>query len=103
MEYQKLMTLLDNKTIQTSKLRTKNWVEITDESREKNVNSNIVFKTSMIRSDLYNYSGAYTLSSGTITITREGDDDAAERGYKRNKGVTFEILCTISWVCKKCK
>ena len=50
----------------------------------------------MIRSDLYNYSGAYTLSSGTITITREGDDDAAERGYKRNKGVTFERLCTIS-------
>ena len=93
MEYQKLMTLLDNKTIQTSKL-------ITDESREKNVNSNIVFKTSMIRSDLYNYSGAYTLFSGTITITGEGDDDAAERGYKRNKGVTFERLCTISWVCK---
>ena len=49
MEYQKIMSSLDNATIQTSTFRTRNWVEINDESRGKNVNSNIIFETSMIR------------------------------------------------------
>ena len=47
MEYQKMANLLDdNKSNQPSKLRTKNWVEINDESRGTyNVNSPIKFKT----------------------------------------------------------
>ena len=35
MEYQKLINLLDDTTNQLSEFRTKNWVEINDESREK--------------------------------------------------------------------
>ena len=35
MEYQKIISLLDNHTIQPSKFRTKNWIEINDESRGK--------------------------------------------------------------------
>ena len=35
MEYQKIISLLDNHTIQSSKFRTKNWIEINDESRGK--------------------------------------------------------------------
>ena len=33
MEYQKIINLLDNTSNQPSKFRTKNWVEINDESR----------------------------------------------------------------------
>ena len=33
MEYQKIINLLDSASIQPSKFRTKNWVEISDESR----------------------------------------------------------------------
>ena len=34
MEYQKIINLLDNTPNQPTKLRTKNWVEINDESHE---------------------------------------------------------------------
>ena len=33
MEYQKIIHLLDNTTNPTTKFRTKNWVEINDDSR----------------------------------------------------------------------
>ena len=44
----------------------------------------------MIRSDLCDYRDSYILVSGTITITREGDDDAARTADKRNKRVIFK-------------
>ena len=44
----------------------------------------------MIRSDLCNYSDAYILVSGTITITGAGNDDSAKRADKRSKGVIFK-------------
>ena len=44
MEYQKI-NLLDNKLNQTSKFRTKNWVEINDDARGTyNTNSQINLK-----------------------------------------------------------
>ena len=60
---------LDNKPNQTTKFITKNWVEIRDEPRGTyNANSQITFKTSMLRSSLCNYSKAYILVKGTITV-----------------------------------
>ena len=51
MEYQKIIKLLDNTTNQPTKFRTKNWVEINDDSRgTDNANSQIKFKTLMLRS-----------------------------------------------------
>ena len=45
MEYQKITNLLDNTPNQPTKFRTKNWVEINDESRGTyNTNSQIKFK-----------------------------------------------------------
>ena len=56
MEYQKIANLLDNASDQPSKYRTKNWVEINYESRGGyNVNSQIKFKTTMLKSSLYLY------------------------------------------------
>ena len=50
-------------------LGQENRVEINDEERGKyNINSQIKFKTSLLRSSLCNYSDAYILVSGTITF-----------------------------------
>ena len=50
MEYQKIMNLLHNTPNQPSKSRTKNLVEVNDESRETYIaNSPIKSKTSMLR------------------------------------------------------
>ena len=94
MEYQKVANLLDsgaalNASNQPSKFRTRNWVEINDESRGTYTSNDIKFKTTMLRSNLCDYAGAYILVKGTITITGSGDDDAAKRLDERNKGVIF--------------
>ena len=48
MEYQKISNLLDNASIQPSKFRTKNWVQINDESRGYTTGTDIKFKTTML-------------------------------------------------------
>ena len=92
MEYQKIANLLDyNKSNQPSKFRTKNWVEINDESRGTyNVNSQIKFKTTMLKSSLCDYSDAYILVKGTITITGAGADAATRQADERDEGVIFK-------------
>ena len=53
MEYQKIANLIDDASNQAYKFRTKNWVEINDESRGAcNVHSQIKFKTTMLKSSL---------------------------------------------------
>ena len=90
MEYQKIANLLESTSDNPSKFRTRNWVKINDESRGNYANSNIRFKTTMLRSNLYDYADSYILVKGTITNTGEGDNAAAERTDERNKGVTFK-------------
>ena len=69
MEYQKIINLLDKTPNQPSKFRTKNWVEINDESRGTHDEVNqIRFKSSVLRSSLCNYSDVYILVKGTITV-----------------------------------
>ena len=91
MEYQKMANLIDDTSSQPSKFRTKNWVEISDESRGVyNVNSQIKFKTTMLKSSFCDYSDAYILVKGTTTIAGEGDDAAARQADERDKGVAFK-------------
>ena len=72
MEYQKIANLIDDASNQPSKFRIRNWVEINYESRGTyNVNSQIKFKTTMLKSSLCDYSDAYILVKGKITITEE--------------------------------
>ena len=58
MEYQKIANLLDDASSnQPSKFKIKNCVEINDESRGTyNVNSQAKFKTTMLKSNLCDYS-----------------------------------------------
>ena len=69
MEYQKIINLLDN---QPSKFRTKNWVEINDESiGTYNTNSQIKFKTTILKSSLCDCSDAYLLKEPQQLITQQ--------------------------------
>ena len=79
MEYQKIANLIDDNTLnQPSKFRTRNWIEINDESRGVyNVNSQIKFKTTMLKSSLCDYSDAYILVKGTISINNTAAQGAA--------------------------
>ena len=57
---------------QTSKFRSKNWVEVNDiSSGSYTVNSQIKFKTSMLRSSLCDYSDVYILVNRTITLEQQ--------------------------------
>ena len=89
MEYQKIANLIDDALKQPSKFRTKNWVEINDESRETyNVNSQIKFKTAMLKSSLCDYSDAYIFVMGTITVNSTAA--ASADANNTNKKVIFK-------------
>ena len=83
--------MLDSASNKPSKFKTRNWVEINDESRGTYTSNDIKFKTTMLRSNLCDYADAYILVNGRITITGAGDDGAARRADERDKGVGFNI------------
>ena len=73
MEYQRIINLLDDTANPLSEFRLRNWVEINDESRGTySVCNQIKFKTSMIRSDLFDYSEAYIYVKITVTVSNTG-------------------------------
>ena len=80
MEYQKIKNLLDNTPNQPTKIRTKIMFQINDDSGGMyNTNSETEFKTSMWRLDLCDYSDAYILVRGPITIVGAEADDAVRQ------------------------
>ena len=87
MEFQKIANFLDTTSDDKDLPRfvTKKWIEVYDQS-EKNYSPNkeIRIKTSMLRSDLCDFSDAYIVVEGDITL--EGDNDA----NKRNKNLAFK-------------
>ena len=65
-------------------MEQKNWVEINDESRGMySLNSQFRFKISILRPSLCDYSDAYILAKGTITVANtaatEADADNTNR------------------------
>ena len=100
MEHQRIINLLGDIPNQISKFRIKNWIEINDQSRGVyNTNSDIRFKTTMLKSSLCNYSDVYILVKGTITITGAGADIAARQADERKKLVIFKN-CALFINCK---
>ena len=78
MEYQKIANLLNGESNKPSKFRTRNLVEINDEARGTySPNKQIKFKTSMLRSSLCDYSDAYILVKGNISVNNTTAEGAA--------------------------
>ena len=94
MEFQKIVNCNSDKNL--PRFITKKWVEVYDQSGGNyNVNKEIRMKTSMLRSDLYDYSDAYIFVKGDITL--EGDNDA----NKRKKILHLKIMCHLSIAFQK--
>ena len=86
MEFQKITNFLDinsdNKDL--PRFVTKKWIEVYDGSEGNyNVNKEIRIETSMLRSDLCDFSGAYIVVKGPITILRPN-------AAKENEAVAFK-------------
>ena len=88
MEYQKITNLLGTTLDEIPRFITKKWVKVYDQSGSADdrykPNKQIRFKTLMLRSDLCDYSDAYIVVKGTITL------DGAANANKRNKGTAFK-------------
>ena len=69
---------------QSTKFRTKSWVEINDESRGTYNNaSQIRFKLSMLKSSLFDYSQADIIAKETITISNTAAQDKVNGGNNK--------------------
>ena len=65
------------------KFRTKNWIYINDDSSGTyNTNNRIKFKSQMLKSKLCDFSDAYILIKGTITLIGQGVNVTADRNNK---------------------
>ena len=86
MKFQKIVNLLDTTSDDKDLPRfvTKKWIEVYDQSgRDCRVNKEIRIKTPMLRSDLCDFSDAYIVVKGEITVTNPNN-------AKRNKAVAFK-------------
>ena len=77
---------------QPSKFKTRNWVEINDESRRTYTSNDIKFKTTMLRFNLCDYADVYIFVRGTITITGAGNNDATKQGDERDRVKHLKIV-----------
>ena len=90
MEHYKISKLLNASTV--SKFVTKRWIEVNDlSSGQYSVNKllqnfNILFKTSMLRWDLCDYSDAYIIVKGVIDLLANNTNEID----KAEKDVTFK-------------
>ena len=74
MEFQKIIKFLDTTSDNKDLPRfvTEKWIEVYDQSEKNyNLNKEIRIKTSMLRSDLYDYSDAYILVKRNITVAKK--------------------------------
>ena len=68
---------------------TKKWIEVYDQSGGTyNTNKQIRFKAPMLRSDLCDYSDAYILVKGKVTVTKGRNNDDNNNAY--NKKLVFK-------------
>ena len=93
MEYQKIANLIDDTSSQPFKFRTKNWLEINDESTGK-------FKTTMLKSSLCDYSDAYILVKGKIAIAGAGNDAATRQAATRDLIISNDEMDDILKIVK---
>ena len=79
METQKIINLLNDSSNEESKFATKKWYVIDSQTTKGKYKQGdtIKFETETIKSSLCNYSDAFILVTGNITVTAANDTDAA--------------------------
>ena len=88
MEYQEITNLLSTTSDNVPRFVTKKWVEVHDQSgnaeNRYNPSKQIRFKTSMLRSDLFDFNDVYIVVKGTITVA------GTTSGNRRNRPLAFK-------------
>ena len=79
MEAQKIINLLNDSSNEESKFATKKWYVIDSQTTKGKYKQGdtIKFETETIKSSLCNYSDAFILVTGNITVTANNDTDVA--------------------------
>ena len=100
MGYQKIVNLLDRTPDSVPRFVTKKWIEVhdqsgTEEDRYK-TSKQIRFRTSMLRSDLCDYSDAYTVIKGDITFTSPANDTCDKNLAFKNNAPFISCISKIS-------
>ena len=90
MEHYEISKLLNDSTV--SKFVTKKWIEVNDSSSSQySVDKNLKFKTSMLRSDLCDYSNAYIVVKGAIDllVADVNENDKAQKYFAFKNNAPF--------------
>ena len=110
MEYQKITNLLGTTLDEIPWFITEKWVEVHDQSGSADdrykQNKQIRFKTSMLRSDLCDYSDAHIVVKGDITLKKtitRGFTDTRNRflAFKNNAPLHMKDKECINWQCRR--
>ena len=94
MEYDKVNNLLDIESENLSKFVTSEYVRVNSLSNTYDENKSIRFETPMLRSDLCDYTDAYILVSGTITVAGNHPRDRQNKPVILNYNAPFVSCIT---------
>ena len=93
MEYQKITNLLSTMLDEIPKFITENWVKVHDQSGSADdrykPNKQIRFKTSMLRSDLCDYSDTYFVVKGEVTVIGGSNSRRKNRPFPFKNNALF--------------
>ena len=93
MEFNKINNLLGPAHDEVPRFITKKWIKVQSQSGSTyNTSKPIRFKTSMLRSDLCDYSDAYMWVKGTITVTNPNNNANFDRRLTLKNNAPF-ISC----------
>ena len=93
MEFNKINNLLDSEHDKVPRFITKKWIEVQSQSGNTyNTSKPIRFETSMLRSDLCDYSDAYVWVKGKITVTNPNNNANFDRRLTLKNNAPF-ISC----------
>ena len=90
MEFNKINNLLGPAHDKVPRFITKRWIEVQSQSGSTyNASKQIRFKTSLLRSDLCDYSDAYVWVKGTITVTNPNNNANFDRRLTLKNNAPF--------------
>ena len=93
MDFNKIINLLGPAYDKVPKFITKKWIEVQSQSGNTyNASKPRRFKTSMLRSDLCNYSDAYVWIKGKVTVTDPNNNANFDRRLMLKNNAPF-ISC----------
>ena len=101
MGFQRIANLLDTTSDDKDlpKFVTQKWIEVYDQSEKNyNVNKEIRIKAPMLRSDLCNFSDAYIVVKGIISVTESDNAKRSKNFAFKNNALFINYISKINGV-----